>query len=225
MLRFLIVFVSLVTARKSAPKVASEGAQMVFDDAAEFDPRIAQSLVGRAAEEAAIEAHKPDITQTTGHVSTVTTTTANVGVNIAIVDKTKLESSVGGRKVVEPPSPVDEEEDEESDLATGSAATGSAEEDEEEDEEDISATGSFDDEETSPTGGSSEEEEEEEEEKNAPSSKYPEDTLDIESILETVDRYHNLRTRGLAFGEDRYVPLDAPCHDECTTSTKNFTCS
>ena len=153
MSRFLIVFVSLVQPeeRSESGGESSDG----FDDA-RGDPRIAQSLVGRAAEEAAIEAHKHDITQTTGHVSTVTTTTANVGVNIAIVDKTKLESSVGGRKVVEPPAPVEEEEDEESDLATGSAATGSAEEDEEEDEEDISATGSFDDEETSPTGGSSE---------------------------------------------------------------------
>ena len=144
-------------------------------------------------------------------MSTVTTTTANVGVNIAIMDKTKLESSVGGRKVVEPPSPVEEEEDEESDLATGSAATGSAEEDEEEDEEDISATGSFDDE-TSPTGGSSEEEEEEEEEKNAPSSKYPEDTLDIESILETVDEYTIfVHAVWRSVRIDTYLSA-APCH-------------
>ena len=93
MLRLLlVVFASLVTAKKSAPRVVRQGAEMLLDDAAEFDHRIAKELVGKTAQEAAIGAHRPNIVQSTGHVSTLTTTTANVGVNIAIVDKTKLES-------------------------------------------------------------------------------------------------------------------------------------
>jgi len=194
--------------------MASHGAEMVFDDTAQFDPQVAQDLVAKAAQRAAIEAHKPDITQTTGHIKTLTTTTAHVGVNIAIVDKTSLESSVGGYHASPPvveneeessvTGPSDEEEEEEDAPATGS-------EEEEEQEEEAAATGSEEEQEEEAAATGSEEEE------KTPSSKYPEDTLDIESILETVNRYKDLRTRGLAFGDTtsgRYLSLDAPCHDE-----------